>query len=199
VSDETEELELDGDARLEDPVDMDGTVLEVGDRVRWHDLIFGATPFECVIKEVSPVMADSADGRIRPVLVQPGFSRREPQWVNPSLRLRRVGDPKIFCFINGGAGTDWVNSMAMAEDGTCLAQHVSSSSGWAVRDIGYTEGSSDELTGPGLAKHKIYAEHYPDGYETVWVEDPRNHGGLTRAFLRNQKMEIEEEGTACQD
>jgi hypothetical protein len=67
---------------------------------------------------------------------------------------------KIFCFINGGS-PGWYNVAALAEDGYCLAGHLSSSEGWAKHDIGI---GSDW-------KHEQYKAHYPDGYELVWLND----------------------------
>lgn len=86
--------------------------------------------------------------------------------------------PKIFCWVNSGKGTDWQNVMAMAEDGTYLAGHLSSSEHFAKHDIGLT---SDW-------KHDAYKKHYPDGYELVWVDDanPGNHAGLDEAYAKNQ-------------
>jgi len=85
---------------------------------------------------------------------------------------------KIFCWVNAGKGTDWQVVMAMAEDGTCLASHVSSSESFAKHDIGIT---SDW-------KHETYKKHCPDGYELVWVDDarPGNHPGLDAAYAKNQ-------------
>jgi hypothetical protein len=68
--------------------------------------------------------------------------------------------------------------MAIAEDGHCLAGHLSSSLGWAQHDIGIT---SDW-------KHENYAEHYPDGYELVWLDSPRGHEGLMEAYRLNQLL-----------
>jgi hypothetical protein len=86
--------------------------------------------------------------------------------------------PKVFLFINSGAGTDWVASMAMAEDGAVLAQHVSSHDEFAHHDIGHT---SDW-------KHEEYRAHYPDGYEVEWVDDVRGHAGLMAAYAKNQEQ-----------
>jgi hypothetical protein len=41
---------------------------------------------------------------------------------------------KIYCFINGGS-RDWYEVLAIAEDGYCLAGHISSNEGWAKHDI----------------------------------------------------------------
>lgn len=83
---------------------------------------------------------------------------------------------KIFIFINGGKGSDWVQGMAMCEDGTVVAQHVSSTDYWFAHDMGLT---SDW-------KHDLYAAHCPDGFELVHVEDPRQHPELLAAYKINQ-------------
>lgn len=69
--------------------------------------------------------------------------------------------PRIYCWVNAGRGTDMQMVVAMAEDGTGLAGHLSSHEDWAKHDIGVT---SDW-------KHEVYREHYPDGFEVVWVDN----------------------------
>lgn len=85
--------------------------------------------------------------------------------------------PKIFAFVNSGAGTDMQMVLALAEDGACLAQHCSSSHTWAKHDIGAT---SDW-------KHDEYRKHYPDGYEVVWLDEPGESVELARAYLKNHQ------------
>ena len=85
---------------------------------------------------------------------------------------------KIFCFVNSGMGTDWQHVMAMAEDGTVLAGHVSSSLMFAQHDIGYTSNWH----------HEVYKAHYPDGYELVWVTHPQHNTGLREAYSKNQQL-----------
>lgn len=85
---------------------------------------------------------------------------------------------KIYCFINGGKGTDWQNVQALSEDGKFLAGHISSSEDFAKHDIGVT---SDW-------KHEIYKKEYPDGYELEWVDDPLNHAGIMRAYEKHKKL-----------
>lgn len=87
--------------------------------------------------------------------------------------------PKIYAFVNGHWGGGDMVALAVAEDGTVLAQHVSSSPSWAQHDMGVT---SDW-------KHDKYAEHYPDGFEIEWVDKPKEHLGLMAAFELNQKQE----------
>ncbi len=83
---------------------------------------------------------------------------------------------KIFCFINGGC-LGFLDVVALAEDGTCLAGHLSSSIGFAKHDIGITS----------KWKHEIYEKHYPNGYELVWIDDARNSEEITNAVkLHNE-------------
>lgn len=85
--------------------------------------------------------------------------------------------PKIYLF----AGRD--NSFgpgyagfALAEDGTGICGHFSSSIGFAKHDLGLT---SDW-------KHEYYEKHYPNGYELEWVDDPYNHAKWRVAYRLNQ-------------
>lgn len=55
-----------------------------------------------------------------------------------------------------------VSGAAVAEDGTYLAGHLSSSMGWFRHDMGLASNW----------KHDKYAAHYPDGYELVEAEPP---------------------------
>lgn len=86
---------------------------------------------------------------------------------------------KIFCFINSNS-LGWVIPVALAEDGHCLASHCSSSEGWAYSDIGM---NSDR-------KHDVYAKHYPEGYELVWVEgdELKNNKEFRAACDNNAKL-----------
>ena len=60
--------------------------------------------------------------------------------------------PRIFVFINGGWGPGDLVAVAIAEDGACLASHISSSVGWSKIDMGAN----------GTNKHEAYGEHYED-------------------------------------
>jgi hypothetical protein len=107
--------------------------------------------------------------------------------------IKRAFDrkPRIYCFINGGKGTDMVRAMAMAEDGTCLVQHLSSNDDFAQLDSGFAEAPALTLApaawGPNLVTRERFAEHYPDGYDLEWVDDPRSHAGLLAAYALNQE------------
>jgi len=88
-----------------------------------------------------------------------------------------VGGKKIFCFCNG-RNPGWYSALAVCEDGHVVGQHICSSVGWVKHDLGI--GSS--------SKHDQYAEHCPEGYELVWVENPKDHEGLMAAYALNQEL-----------
>lgn len=67
-------------------------------------------------------------------------------------------------YVHGSTPGGDVMGYALAEDGTGIASHLSSSVGFAKHDMGL---SSDW-------KHEHYREHAPDGYELVWIDDPKN-------------------------
>ena len=90
---------------------------------------------------------------------------------------------KIYCFVNSGKGTEWQSVMALAEDGNCLAGHLSSNKYWAMHDIGI---NSDW-------KHEHYKEHYPNGYELVWLDDPVSDDGFKLAAKKNEELGKEAE------
>jgi hypothetical protein len=73
--------------------------------------------------------------------------------------------PKVYVFCNGCKSRDWHNGYAMAEDGTPLAGHVSSSHEFVRHDLG-----DQKLGYPKGWTREEYAKHYPDGYEVVWIE-----------------------------
>lgn len=88
-----------------------------------------------------------------------------------------AGGTKIFCFCNGGR-PGWYEALAICEDGVVVGQHICSTPGWCKSDLGI--GTNN--------KHEQYAAHCPDGYELVWVDDPRNHAGLQAAYALNQEL-----------
>lgn len=91
---------------------------------------------------------------------------------------REVILKKIYIFMNSGRGTDWIEGMALCEDGHYLAGHVSSSYGFFRHDMGLT----------GEWKHDLYKAHCPDGYELVEVENPSSHDGVKEAYALNQQL-----------
>lgn len=90
---------------------------------------------------------------------------------------------KIYCGIDGNFGSDVV-VVALAENGDYLATHVSSSTEWAKEDIGY----NPDPRGPGRTKRARYAELYPDGFETIWIEDTKTDARWLAAYELNQKQ-----------
>lgn len=73
----------------------------------------------------------------------------------------------VWCFrnelgsgaVNGSTRGGDVSGYGMAGDGKVLASHWSSSESFAKHDLGI---SSDW-------KHDKYKEHYPEGYELIWL------------------------------
>lgn len=91
-----------------------------------------------------------------------------------------MSKPKIHLFVNAKWGNGDVIGQAIAEDGTGLAGHVSSSESFLKSDLGYR----------GTAKHDKYIEHYPDGYELAWVDNPESHAGLQEAIGLARAKEV---------
>lgn len=91
--------------------------------------------------------------------------------------------PKIYivAFESNALGHGFYGQ-ALAEDGTGICGHYSSSLEFAKHDMGLT---SDW-------KHEFYKNHYPGGYELEWVEDPDTHTGFLAAFELNQANKKEE-------
>lgn len=94
--------------------------------------------------------------------------------------ISQMGKPKIFCYIDsmdkpGG----WYISVALAESGQVLCSHASTTPNYAKLDIGYTNlGGGESLfsdyshLGPWKDKRRIFDEHYPHGYDLVWIDAP---------------------------
>lgn len=97
--------------------------------------------------------------------------------------------PKIFvtALLEGWAPD--LTGYALAEDGVCVANHISSSENFAKHDMGIT---SDW-------QHKKYNAHYPDGYELVWIPgaEIEIHEGWLEACKRNKEQtEVKDEQEA---
>ncbi len=69
-----------------------------------------------------------------------------------------------------------VAGIGVAEDGTQLSGHMSSNEAWFQHDMGITSNR----------KHDKYAEHYPDGYELVYISIAEIEGG---DIQKNQEFE----------
>jgi hypothetical protein len=93
--------------------------------------------------------------------------------------------PKIYltCF---PAGPGWypedVIGYALAEDGTGLGSHLSSNVDFAKHDMGLT---SDW-------KHAAYTQHYPEGFELVWLDDAENDPRWRAAYELNEAKYLAE-------
>ncbi|MCB1714253.1 MAG: hypothetical protein KDK05_03865 [Candidatus Competibacteraceae bacterium] len=82
---------------------------------------------------------------------------------------------KIFLWcIDSGWGSNSKIGYALAEDGTALGSHLSSSLIFSKYDMG--------LTQPSCPKHEAYRAYYPDGYELVWVDDIDNNVDFNQAY-----------------
>lgn len=91
---------------------------------------------------------------------------------------------KIFIYLTSGEnlGPGTVVGNAMAEDGTLIAQHYSSSRRWAKSDMGV--GTSEN-------KHGIYRQYYPKGFEIVdltdlTAEELEHHSEFQEAFKKEE-------------
>ncbi len=70
--------------------------------------------------------------------------------------------PKIYLFVSGSyKNREDVIGTGIAEDGMVLSGHFSSNIGFLKHDLGLT---SDR-------KHDKYKEHYPGGYELIWLDN----------------------------
>jgi hypothetical protein len=88
-----------------------------------------------------------------------------------------MNKPKIYLTaIPGGIGDGDYIGQALAEDGTGICRHLSSSLEFAKHDMGLT---SDW-------KHEHYKKYYPDGYELEWVDKPAEHEGWQAALKLNK-------------
>ena len=87
--------------------------------------------------------------------------------------------PKVYCWANSGAGTDWQAWIAMAEDGQVIKQHICSHESWARTDL------HDRF--PELWKEKFGG--FGDGqfYVLVWEVAPAD------VYERNQALRLTHE------
>ena len=98
--------------------------------------------------------------------------------------------PKIYLYcvalgtgsgnVRGSSFGGDVLGYALAENGYCLASHLSSSVEFSRHDMGYESNW----------KHDLYDRYYPDGYELVWIDesDLDNHEGWKKAFELNREL-----------
>lgn len=83
----------------------------------------------------------------------------------------------IYCFNNGGS-RGFMSAVALGEDGRCVAGHICSHEGYMRHDLGM-DGST--------WKHEQYDKAYGEGaWKLEWVDDPRTHDGVEKAYRLNQ-------------
>ena len=87
---------------------------------------------------------------------------------------------KVYVFINSHSMGN-LEGLAIAEDGTVLAGHLSSSEAWVQHDLGVR---------PDGWERNEYAAHYPDGFEVEYVPEDRidGHLGLQYAFQQHRAV-----------
>ncbi len=83
--------------------------------------------------------------------------------------------------VHGSTPGGDVLGAALAEDGTGLAEHLSSGVAYPKHDMGLT---SDW-------KHDIYRKHAPDGFVLEWVDDAATHPGWQAALVLNKAAAAE--------
>jgi hypothetical protein len=93
-----------------------------------------------------------------------------------------MSKPKIYAFQTGGGLDRDVYGMALAEDGQVLTSHLSTNLDYLKGDLGFLE------TSMGKIKREKFAEHYPDGFEVIWLDNPQEDAGYMAALARNQAM-----------
>jgi hypothetical protein len=89
--------------------------------------------------------------------------------------------PVIYGFNNGGS-RNWLQAIAIAEDGAFLGAHICSDEGYMPHDLGILEGSRPD-------RHEAeYRRHYPHGYRMEFVtsaEYPTHTGVLAAVEKAN--------------
>lgn len=101
--------------------------------------------------------------------------------------------PKIFITATADIDPQWgpfAYAFALAEDGTALAEHYSANKIFSRFDMG--------LTSQRSAKHKVYAAHYPDGYELVDLVDASDED-LAANIAYRRAIELNHASTEPQD
>lgn len=96
--------------------------------------------------------------------------------------------PTIFGFVNGQAMMNWLDVVALSEDGICLGGHICSHECFGPGDIGC-------LPGVRTDRHeKQYQKYYPDGYRMEWVQSDQieGHSKLQEAIQASKDLTDEE-------
>lgn len=100
---------------------------------------------------------------------------------NPD-RLPLKSLPVIYGFNNGGR-EGFMYAELIAHDGVYLGGHVCSSEAYMPADLGCLEGTRED-------RHKLFKEHYPNGYrmEFVGYEELKSHAGIQKAIENAKKL-----------
>lgn len=90
--------------------------------------------------------------------------------------------PAIYGFSNGG-DPDFIQAIAIAQDGTVLGVHGCSHEGYIPHDLGILADTRPD-------RHETYRAHYPHGYRMEFVpcKDVREHAGLQEAVTRYREQ-----------
>lgn len=99
---------------------------------------------------------------------------------------------KIYGLLNGGSG-DWLEAIALGDDGFVVGSHICSSEDWMPHDLG--------MDGQSNWKHENYNKQYGEGnWETEFVPNSKidTHEGLQAALkAARERMEKDESITKC--
>lgn len=88
--------------------------------------------------------------------------------------------PKHKIYLAARPGPWGFEGVALAEDGTVLAVHCSSSPDWSQLDLGMHYSTR---------QHEHYNKHFgPGNWELEWVHDVTTHAGWRAALALNQKQ-----------
>jgi hypothetical protein len=88
-----------------------------------------------------------------------------------------VTKPTIYLTcVPGGLCPDDVTGVALAADGAGLCAHISSTPEYLRHDMGLTS----------TWHHDTYRQHYPDGFELIWIDDPATDPRWQAALALNR-------------
>ena len=83
---------------------------------------------------------------------------------------------KVYAFCNYGSGADMQGWMAMAETGEVITQHMSSSRGWGINDVGPER------------KREAYERVLGEGFEVEYIVVPNRQAPPAEVVARNRAL-----------
>lgn len=95
---------------------------------------------------------------------------------------------KIYTFCNNENCDSWSGlhkALAITEHGECIAQHISTSHRYLHHDV-------------GMRMQVIYDRKFPDGYELIPVENPKEHPGL-KLVLENVALQAKKNSSTIKE